>query len=156
MRASFGRTAGLAAVVAALGVMPASAAAQSEAFSTFEWRKNMHPLGVSESPSRWSTRRRAPGSTTPISRSGVAPVYQGSYQGFRIIDVADPENPQEIFDYNDCSPGTTQGNQGDVIVWENLLVRSWNSPATATSSCDGDLVGAESTRTTARRSAPFA
>ena len=29
-----------------------------------------------------------------------------------------------------------------MIVWENLLVRSWNSPATATSSCDGELVGA--------------
>jgi hypothetical protein len=28
-----------------------------------------------------------------------------------------------------------------VIVWGNLLVRSWNSPATATSSCDGQLVG---------------
>src|SRR5918992_1435964 len=36
---------------------------------------------------------------------------------------------------------STQGNQGDVIVWENLLVRSWNSPASATSSCDGELVG---------------
>jgi hypothetical protein len=29
-----------------------------------------------------------------------------------------------------------------VIVWGDLLVRSWNSPATATSSCDGELVGA--------------
>ena len=28
-----------------------------------------------------------------------------------------------------------------MIVWGNLLVRSWNSPATATSSCDGELVG---------------
>jgi hypothetical protein len=28
-----------------------------------------------------------------------------------------------------------------VIAWGNLVVRSWNSPATSTSSCDGELVG---------------
>jgi hypothetical protein len=67
--------------------------------------------------------------------------FQGTYEGFRIVDVSNPKKPQEIINYADCSPGTTQGNQGDVIVWDDLLVRSWNSPATATSSCDGQLVG---------------
>jgi hypothetical protein len=47
-----------------------------------------------------------------------------------------------VNNYADCSPGSTAGNQGDVIVWGDLLVRSWNSPASATASCDGELVGA--------------
>jgi hypothetical protein len=133
---------GLAAVVTAMGVMPAGAAAAPAAVSTFEWTKNMHPLGFSPSPV--PLLNATPGAG--IYNSDLAfwgrTAYQGSYQGFRIVDISDPENPQEIYDYNDCSPGTTQGNQGDVIVWGDLLVRSWNSPATATSSCDGALVGA--------------
>jgi hypothetical protein len=141
MRASFRRTVGLAVVVAALGVVPAGAAAQPPAVSTFEWTKNMRPLGFSESPVPLVNGTPGAG----IYNSDLAfwgrTAYQGSYQGFRSVDISDPETPQEIFDYNDCSPGTTQGNQGDVIVWENILVRSWNSPAGATSSCDGELVG---------------
>ena len=34
------------------------------------------------------------------------------------------------------------GQPGDVVVWDDILVRSWNSPATATSTCDGQLMGA--------------
>ena len=70
--------------------------------------------------------------------------YQGNYSGFRIVDVSDPENPVELKNYEECSPGTTQGNQGDVIVWENLLVRSWNSPATTMS--HGSMPTRSSTR----------
>ncbi|MDQ4005462.1 MAG: hypothetical protein M3135_04055, partial [Actinomycetota bacterium] len=51
--------------------------------------------------------------------------YQGTYQGFRIIDISNPEEPSAITEYDSC-----RGSQGDVIVWENILVRSWNGPAT--------------------------
>src|SRR5918994_6029051 len=123
-------------------MVPAGAAAQPPAVSTFEWTKNMRPLGFSESPVPLVNGTPGAG----IYNSDLAfwgrTAYQGSYQGFRSVDISDPETPQEIFDYNDCSPGTTQGNQGAVIVWENILGRSWNSPAGATSSCDGELVGA--------------
>ena len=127
--------------VAAL-LMPLTAGAQTvgDAVSTFTYTKNMKPQGYSP--------RVVPltGAGSGVYNSDIAfwgkTAYQGNYSGFRIVDVSDPENPVQITNYDQCSPGSTGGNQGDVIVWENLLVRSWNSPATATSTCDGELVGA--------------
>jgi hypothetical protein len=130
----------LVAVAALTLSLTGSAQTVGDAVSTFTYTKNMKPQGYSP--------RVVPltGAGSGIYNSDLAfwgkKAYQGTYSGFRIIDVADPENPVELENYEECSPGTTQGNQGDVIVWENLLVRSWNSPATATSSCDGELVGA--------------
>ena len=118
----------------------AGAQTVGDAVSTFTYTKNMKPQGYSP--------RVVPltGAGSGIYNSDLAfsgkRAFQGTYSGFRIIDVSDPENPVELENYEECSPGSTQGNQGDVIVWGNLLVRSWNSPATATSSCDGELVGA--------------
>jgi hypothetical protein len=131
---------GLVAGVAAVLLLPQAAMAQIPAVSTFDYTKNMHPLGFSE--------RAVPltGAGAGIYNSDLAfwgkRAFQGTYEGFRIIDVSDPEAPAEIIDYAECSPGTTQGNQGDIVVWGDLLVRAWNSPAGATSSCDGQLVGA--------------
>jgi hypothetical protein len=65
----------------------------------------------------------------------------GSYKGFRIIDISDRRNPVELIDYEDCSstpPGF--GNQGDIVIWGNILVRAWNSPAPAGVTCDGQPV----------------
>jgi len=58
--------------------------------------------------------------------------FNGNYNGFRIIDISNPANPQEIIWYNDCN-----GGQGDLIVWENILVRSWDAPAPAGRTCGG-------------------
>src|ERR687895_269332 len=130
----------LVAVASFSLTLTAGAQTVGDATSTFTYTKNLKPLGYSP--------RVVPltGAGSGIYNSDLAfwgkRAYQGTYSGFRIIDVADPENPVELENYGECSPGTTQGNQGDVIVWENLLVRSWNSPATAASSCDGQLVGA--------------
>ena len=107
--------------------------ADFDAVSTFTYSQNMHPLGFSP---RENT-------TTPFTaNSDLAfwgrTAYQGNYDGFRIIDISSPANPREILDYRDCA-----GNQGDVVVWGNILVRSWNSPArsarpaTASRSCRG-------------------
>ena len=142
MRRSFSRLATLVVgVVALVGVASVSAQVPG-AVATYSYTKNMHPLGH-------SARNVPLDNATPgagIYNSDLAfwgrTAYQGTYSGFRIVDVSDPENPVELQNYEECSPGTTQGNQGDVIVWGNLLVRSWNSPATAASSCDGQLVGA--------------
>ena len=131
----------LAAALVAFLLVPAGASAQFDAVSTFTWTPNMHPLGH-------SARTVPLANATPgagIYNSDLAfwgkRAFQGTYEGFRIVDVSDPESPVEIKNYAECSPGTTQGNQGDVVVWENILVRSWNSPATATSTCDGQLMG---------------
>src|SRR5918995_509844 len=130
----------LVAVAAFSLTLTAGAQTVGDATSTFTYTKNMKPLGYSP--------RVVPltGAGSGIYNSDLAfwgkRAFQGTYSGFRIIDVSDPESPVEIENYAECSPGTTQGNQGDVIVWDDLLVRSWNSPAMATSSCDGELVGA--------------
>src|ERR671911_2177488 len=129
----------LVAVAAFSLTLTAGAQTVGDATSTFTYTKNMKPLGYSP--------RVVPltGAGSGIYNSDLAfwgkRAFQGTYSGFRIIDVSDPESPIELENYAECSPGTTQGNQGDVIVWENLVVRSWNSPAGATSSCDGELVG---------------
>ncbi len=57
--------------------------------------------------------------------------YQGNYNGFRVIDIADPEHPSVLADV-DCGSG-----QGDVTVWGNVLVRSVDYPMTERS-CAGE------------------
>lgn len=59
---------------------------------------------------------------------------QGNYDGFRIIDISEPGNPKLI------SHPRCNGDQGDIVVWENIVVRSWNSPAPAGRFCDGEPV----------------
>jgi hypothetical protein len=67
-------------------------------------------------------------------------VVQGTYGGFRLIDVTFPSRPKEIIDWDECASGTsTTGNQGDVIVWNDLVIRSWNSPAPTAGSMCGDM-----------------
>jgi hypothetical protein len=125
---------GLVAGVAALVLLPQAAAAQIPAVSSFDYTQNMHPMGH-------SARIPVGGRFNSDLAFWGKTAYQGTYEGFRIIDITEGDNPVEINNYAECSPGSTAGNQGDVIVWENLLVRSWNSPASATASCDGELVG---------------
>jgi hypothetical protein len=48
--------------------------------------------------------------------------FEGSYDGFRVIDISAPGNPKEVADVS-CN-----GNQGDVIVWEDLLIRAVDRP----------------------------
>ncbi len=57
--------------------------------------------------------------------------YQGNYNGFRVIDISEPEQPTVLADV-DCGSG-----QGDVTVWQNILVRSVDYPMTERS-CAGE------------------
>jgi hypothetical protein len=133
------------AVLAAALVLPAGAAAKRseppDAVSTYTWTDNMEPEGH-------SARNVPLENASPVDgifNSDIAfwgnRAFQGTYEGFRIVDIRSSSRPREIINYAQCSPGTTQGNQGDVVVWDDILVRSWNSPAAATSTCDGQLVG---------------
>lgn len=124
-----GSMAGLLAVP-----LVASAEPPPPEVSSFDYTQNMHPMGH-------SARIPVGGRFNSDLAFWGKTAYQGTYEGFRIIDITERDNPVEINNYAECSPGSTAGNQGDVIVWENLLVRSWNSPASATASCDGELVG---------------
>lgn len=81
--------------------------------------QNLHPLGESF----------AAGSTSPfIANSDLAfwgnLGFAGRYDGFRVVDISAPGNPKEIANVS-CN-----GNQGDVAVWENILVRAVDRPQT--------------------------
>jgi hypothetical protein len=90
---------------------------------SFERTRNLHPLGFSPSP----------GTNSDLAFWGRY-AFQGHYNGFRIIDISSPTRPREVV-FQEC-----QGNQGDVVVWDDILVRSWNSPAPAGVTCDGQPV----------------
>ena len=62
--------------------------------------------------------------------------FNGNYDGFRIIDISDPDNPRELL-HQRCN-----GDQGDISVYGDILVRSWNSKKAVPRTCDGDTVPA--------------
>jgi hypothetical protein len=132
------------AAVALVLVVPATASAVppevAEATSTYTYTKNMHPLGFSARPVPLDNT--VPGSgvfNSDLAFEGEMAV-QGTYAGFRLIDVSEPDDPTQIVNWTDCaSPTNTQGNQGDVIVWDDIVIRSWNSAAPAGGSHCGDM-----------------
>jgi hypothetical protein len=68
-------------------------------------------------------------------------MFQGHWSGFRVIDISDPTNPVQVYNTEACRH--TAG-QGDVVVHGNILVRTWDSPATgsqANATCFGQPVG---------------
>jgi hypothetical protein len=62
--------------------------------------------------------------------------FNGNYDGFRVIDISSPREPREIV-HQRCN-----GDQGDVFVWGDVLVRSWNSKKPEARLCDGQVVPA--------------
>ena len=68
--------------------------------------------------------------------------FQGHWDGWRVHDISNPRSPSTILDYTDCSdPTGTAGGQADLIVWENILVRAWNSGAPADAYCGTNASG---------------
>jgi hypothetical protein len=96
--------------------------------------QNLHPMGhIIEPASLLNSAIDNPNIHTDTAFWGKY-AFQGSWLGFNIRDISEPDNPLPV-SFTSC-----QGNQGDVVVWENILVRSWNSPATAGATCDGQSV----------------
>ena len=60
----------------------------------------------------------------------------GNYNGFRVIDISEPGAPVEL------SHPTCNGDQGDIVVWEDILVRAWNTKRANARECDGTIVPA--------------
>ena len=116
----------------ALVVSPAGASAEH---STRPHTQNMHALGHSPNPASFLVDPPGP-APSPVN-SDLAfwgkVVFNGNYDGFRIIKGS-PGNPK-LINWTRC-----QGNQGDIVVWGNFLVRAWNSPAVAGATCDGQPV----------------
>jgi hypothetical protein len=134
-----------AAVVVGILLVPTTASAVppsvAQATSTFEFTKNMHPLGFSANPV--PIDNTVPGQgvfNSDLAFWGTTAV-QGTYSGFRLIDISEPDNPEQIIDWTECeSPTNTVGNQGDVIVWGDLIFRSWNSGTPAPRDANGNTI----------------
>lgn len=112
--------------VVTLGLQGVAAADHLPVQGAFKTSDNMHAVG-------FSPRGNTPSPFTANSDLAFWRnlAFQGHYNGFRILDVANPADPREIF-FQECL-----GDQGDVAVWNNILIRSWNSPAPAGATCDG-------------------
>jgi hypothetical protein len=69
--------------------------------------------------------------------------FQGHWEGWLVHDITDPTKPKTLRDYTHCNngPAGLGGGQGDIIVWENLLVRAWNSGAQPGAFCGTDANG---------------
>jgi hypothetical protein len=126
----FLRSAALVAIVSGgLLAAPNPAEAGGDPPGDFATTRNMHFEGFSPFP----------GTATPFTANSDLAfwgrhAFQGHYNGFRIVDVSSPARPREVF-FQECF-----GDQGDVVVWDDILVRSWNSPAPAGRTCDGQPV----------------
>jgi hypothetical protein len=121
-----------AMVIGSLGTGTPASAAPIDAVSTFQYSQNMHPMGFS---ARGNTESPFT-ANSDIAFWGRLAVH-GNYDGFRLIDITEPDDPVELIDYRGCA-----GNQGDVLIWNNLVIRSWNSPAPEGASCGGQPVEA--------------
>jgi hypothetical protein len=132
---------GLAALAAL--TLPLSAAADpvESAVSTFTYTQNMHPLGYSARNIPLDNTVPGAGSFNSDLAFWGRTAVQGTYAGFRLVDVSDPENPIQIINWEECnSRFNTQGNQGDIIIWGHLIFRSWNSGTPAPHYPDGTTI----------------
>ena len=99
-----------------------------QAFAEHEDRprtKNLHPMGHIEEPRNLLT----PGGDNLKIHTDIAfwgkYAFQGTWRGgFNIRDISAPGKPKQVAEVTNCD-----GPQGDIVVWENILVRTWDQPA---------------------------
>ena len=114
---------GLAAALLALtGAVVMAAALPATAdpdppVGTFEWSANMEPLG-------WSPR---PNPTSGVFNSDLAfwgqTAYQGTYDGFQIIDISNPHTLKEVaYFMPDVPPGAERVSSNDVTMDDRGLI----------------------------------
>jgi hypothetical protein len=133
------RVLALAAFVVGVLTFPLTAGA---GHTTDPRTPNLHPLGhIEEEAVLGGFGGANPDIQTDIAFWGKH-AFQGNWDGFNIRNIAAPGKPKQV------SRTFCDGNQGDVIVWDNVLVRSWNTPAGSPGpfgaglTCDGQPVPA--------------
>ena len=136
----------LAVTTAALLALPLPALARHlPVESEFEHTDNMHLVGFAP---RANTIDPFTANSDLAFWRNLA--FQGHYDGFRILDISRPSRPRELV-FQECF-----GNQGDVVVWGDILIRSWNSPAPAGVTCDGQPIPEGSRACTSSTSPTYA
>lgn len=104
--------------------------------ATYVSSANMHLLGFSSRVVPFGTSNL----NTDLAFWGRT-AYQGTYEGFRIIDISQPDNPTVITDYTDCVNGGSGSGQADMVIWNNILVRTWDANVTVSGKvCGGQAV----------------
>jgi hypothetical protein len=103
-------------------------------YTSRESTNNIHALGHSEHPAQFfgvpAAQRQI---SSDIAFWGQYAIH-GNYDGFRVVDISAPGDPKLV------SHPRCNGDQGDIVVWENIVVRSWNSPAPEGRQCMGQPV----------------
>ena len=123
-------------VLATLALVLVAPAGAHEGQSDSDWLLGGdHPGWYTPSPESQTKNVKLLGSvsrTKPLStyrNSDLAfwgrLAYAGHYDGFQIVDVSDPENPDQLVDF------PCPGSQHDVSVWEDLLFVSVETPRTS-------------------------
>ncbi len=102
-------------------LVTASAAADH---ATRPHTQNMHALGHNPNPATFFGAFPEDRQVSSDLAFWGNLVFQGNYDGFRILQRS-PGNPQLI------GRARCNGDQGDIVVWGDILVRAWNSPAPA-------------------------
>jgi hypothetical protein len=122
----------LVAVAAGLLALPLTATA---GHSDDPHTKNLHPMGhIVEPASLLNPAVANPDIHTDIAFWGKLAI-QGNWDGFNIRDISAPGNPRQI------SRTFCNGDQGDIVVWDDIVVRSWNTnTGPAGNTCDGQPV----------------
>ena len=126
----------LALVALAVGLIASPLGANPRVDIVSDWAKTDNLTALGFSPRVIPLDNNSPDNRDGVFNSDLAfqddMVVQGTYGGFRLIDVTYPSRPKEIVNWEQCASGTsTTGNQGDVLIWGNLIIRSWNSATPA-------------------------
>ncbi len=125
----------LVLVMAAAAAMVLTAIPAGADHGTEPSTQNMHALGHSPQPATFSAPDGERVISSDLAFQGKI-AYQGNYNGFRVIDISSPGNPK-LLAHPECN-----GDQGDVVVWEDVLVRSWNTKRAEDRACGGTTVPA--------------
>ncbi len=130
MRSSRVLVALFVAAALALPATPAGAGHGSEPSTN-----NIHALGHSPHAGTFEVPDGQRTVSSDLAFQGKI-AYQGSYNGFRVIDISSPGNPKLL------SAPQCNGDQGDIVVWGNILVRSWNTKRSTARACGDTTVPA--------------
>jgi len=96
---------------------------------------NVHELGSNPQPGTFSVPDGQRVISSDLAFQGRL-AYQGNYNGFRVIDISAPGNPKLV------ATTVCNGDQGDLVVWDDILVRTWNTKRSEDRACGGSMVPA--------------
>ena len=122
-------------LIGALALVVGTAVPASADHATRPHTQNIKALGHSPQPGSFNVPDGQRTVNSDIAFWGNL-AFNGNYDGFRIVDVTEPGDPQ-LVSWTHCN-----GDQGDIAVWQNILVRSWNTKRATPRDCDGQVVPA--------------